>query len=68
MFGLHQLHEAGLVSDLQVLSEKLEQTEAICILYDTSAEESFRFAADLYVSDFSGSTTLRRQTCCTELH
>ena len=39
-----------MVTDLQVLNEKIEQVEAICLLYDTSAEESFRFAADLYVS------------------
>ena len=45
-----QLHEASLVTDLQVLNEKIEQVEAICLLYDTSAEESFRFAADLHVS------------------
>ena len=45
-----QLHEASLVTDLQVLNEKIEQAEAICLLYDTSAEESFRFAADLHVS------------------
>lgn len=44
------LHEASLVTDLQVLNEKIEQVEAICLLYDISAKESFRFAADLYSS------------------
>ena len=47
----YQLHEASLVTDLQALNEKIEQVEAVCLLYDTSAKESFRFVADLYVSN-----------------
>ena len=47
----YQLDEASLVTDLQALNEKIEQVEAVCLLYDTSAKESFRFVADLYVSN-----------------
>jgi len=45
-----QLHEAPLVTDMKVLNKSLEHVDVVGLLYDSSAQDSFRFAADLYVS------------------
>ena len=45
-----QLYEAPVVTDMKALNESLEHVDVVGLIYNHSAQDSFRFAADLYVS------------------
>ena len=46
------------MTDMKVLNESLEHVNVVGLLYDLSAVDSFRFAADLYVSGSDVSVSL----------